>query len=104
MVKLKREVSASLFRCTHRNSIARSVPDISRMFPDYPGSFLIVITFSVKSPPFPPQNSPFRLLRCARRFAGTGRGLGFGFLSADYGVGIGVAVFGGQVVPAIGLA
>ena len=47
MVKLKREVSASLFRCTHRNSIARSVPDISRMFPDYPGSFLIVITFSV---------------------------------------------------------
>lgn len=48
MVKLKREVSASLFRCTHRNSIARSVPDISRMFPDYPGSFLIVITFSVK--------------------------------------------------------
>ena len=48
MVKLKREVSASLFRCTHRNSIARSVPDISRMFPDYPGSFLIVITFSVR--------------------------------------------------------
>ena len=51
MVKLKREVSASLFRCTHRNSIARSVPDISRMFPDYPGSFLIVITFSVTFPP-----------------------------------------------------
>lgn len=51
MVKLKREVSASLFRCTHRNSIARSVPDISRMFPDYPGSFLIVITFSVSSRP-----------------------------------------------------
>lgn len=50
MVKLKREVSASLFRCTHRNSIARSVPDISRMFPDYPGSFLIVITFSVNKP------------------------------------------------------
>lgn len=49
MVKLKREVSASLFRCTHRNSIARSVPDISRMFPDYPGSFLIVITFSVST-------------------------------------------------------
>ena len=51
MVKLKREVSASLFRCTHRNSIARSVPDISRMFPDYPGSFLIVITFSVSRGP-----------------------------------------------------
>lgn len=71
MVKLKREVSASLFRCTHRNSIARSVPDISRMFPDYPGSFLIVITFSVKSslPPtkskFPPYSFAARRARAA---------------------------------------
>jgi len=47
MVKLEREVSASLFRCTLCNYFSQTFPDTSRTFPDYPVYFPLVITFSI---------------------------------------------------------
>ena len=47
MVKLKREVLASLFRCTLCNNFSQTFPDTSSTFPDYPVYFPLVITFSI---------------------------------------------------------